>query len=78
MAALFCEVFVPYYRDGALFTTPRDTFSVGKFISSFSSFDFRLFDFDFFFSVVLLFISIQSRTSFWFYLGVLGVLSRCL
>ena len=32
-----------------MFADPRDAFSVGKFISSFSSFDFRLFDFDFFF-----------------------------
>ena len=32
MAALFCEVFVPYHRDGVLFAGPRDAFSVGKFI----------------------------------------------
>ena len=49
MAALFCEVFVPYHRDGVLFAGPRDAFSVGKFIFSFSSSDFRLFDFYFFF-----------------------------
>ena len=42
MAALFCEVFVPYHSDGVLFACPRDAFSVGKFVSSFSSFDFRL------------------------------------
>ena len=49
MATLFCEVFVPYHRDGVLFAGPRDAVSVGKFISSFSSFDFWLFDFNFFF-----------------------------
>ena len=31
-AAPFCEVFVPYHRDGVLFAGPRDAFSVGKFI----------------------------------------------
>ena len=40
MAALFCEVFVSYHRDSVLFAGSRDAFSVGKFISSFSSFDF--------------------------------------
>ena len=49
MATQFCEVFVPYHRDGVLFAGPGDAFSVGKFIFSFSSFDFLLFDFDFFF-----------------------------
>ena len=34
MATQFCEVFVPYHRDGVLFAGPRDAFSVGKFISS--------------------------------------------
>jgi len=39
-ATQFCEVFVLYLRDGVLFAGLRDAFSVGKFISSFSSFDF--------------------------------------
>ena len=49
MAALFCEAFVPYHRDGVLFAGPGDAFSVGKFISSLSSSDFRLFAFYLFF-----------------------------
>ena len=68
MAALFCEVFVPYHGDGVLFAGPGDAFSVGKFISSFSCSDFRLFDFYFFFlsfyclSVSLRYLSVCSST----------------
>ena len=40
---------MPYHRDGVLFAGPRDAFSVRNFISSFSSSNFRLFRFYFFF-----------------------------
>ena len=80
MAALFCEVFVPYHRDGVLFAGPRDAFSVGKFISSFSSSDFGLFDFYFFCFRFILYQYIVSYQFFSFIwessLRYLGVCSR--